>query len=174
MKNDWKVSDAKPDRQTVTRDWRPVDLELISGVRLREVRPVIGRDRELTEVFRLDWFDDSPPIEQIFQVTLRPGALSAWHGHAETTDRLYVAEGTVRFVLYDQRPESPTRGRVNEFILSPRRPGLLVVPPQVWHGLQNVGGGTAIVMGGVDHAYCYEKPDHWRAPADSPDIPFEF
>ncbi len=174
MKDSWKVAGARADRQTVTPDWQPTDQQLIDGVQLHQILPVISSDREMTEIIRLDWFEDPPTIEQVFQVTLRTGAISAWHGHAKTTDHLYVAHGVVRIALYDRRPDSPTQGRVNEFTLSTRRPGLLVVPPKVWHGLQNVGEGDALVINSVDYAYCYENPDHWRVSPETSEIPFDF
>jgi dTDP-4-dehydrorhamnose 3,5-epimerase len=48
------------------------------------------------------------------------------------------------------------------------------VPPQVWHGIQNVASTESSVLNLVDRAYAYEDPDHWRIPADSPHIPFKF
>ncbi len=75
-------------------------------------------------------------------------------------------------MLYDARPDSPTAGRVNEFRLGERRPGLVIVPPGVWHGLRNLLSETSTVLNLVDRAYDYEDPDHWRVPPDSPEIPY--
>jgi len=49
-----------------------------------------------------------------------------------------------------------------------------VVPPRVWHGVENSGTNPAVLINAVNLAYQYEDPDHWRLPSNSPDIPFDF
>ena len=128
----------------------------------------------LTEIFRVDWGLDNGRIGQVFQKLLWPGCLSAWHVHPHTTDRLFVNLGLLKIVLYDARAESATRGAVNEFVFGAARPALVVIPPGVWHGVLNTGPEPAALLNLVDHAYCYEAPDHWRLPPDSPEIPFRW
>jgi dTDP-4-dehydrorhamnose 3,5-epimerase len=164
---------AVKDEQSVTADWAVLQ-EPIEGVRLIEVRNVLRDSGRVTEILRSDWFDRAPEIDQVFMLTLGPGALTAWHVHLRTTDRLFVATGQAKIVLYDGRPESPTHGRVNEFRLGERRPGLVVVPAGVWHGVKNLEATPGTVVNIVDVAYAYDDPDHWRVPADSPEIPYSW
>lgn len=174
MNQEWLLPGAARDAQTITSEWHASALCLIDGVQVREVRNVPKATGHLTEVYRRDWGLDTAPIEQVFQVVLLPGRVSAWHAHGETLDRLFPVEGLVRLVLYDARSDSPTRGLVNEFKLGEHRPGLIVVPPRVWHGVQNIGATPARILNLVDRAYVYEAPDHWRVPPDAPDIPYRF
>jgi dTDP-4-dehydrorhamnose 3,5-epimerase len=164
---------ATKDEQSVTSDWTVLQ-EPIDGVQLIEVRNVIANSGHTTEVLRREWFGDHVEIDQVFQVTLGPHGISAWHVHLDTTDRLFVNAGQVKVALYDSRAESPTRGLVNEFRLGERRPGLVVIPPGVWHGLQNLQATESRVLNLVDVAYEYEDPDHWRLPADTAEIPYSF
>jgi dTDP-4-dehydrorhamnose 3,5-epimerase len=164
---------AEKDEQSITADW-VVLQEPIEGVRLIEVSNVLRDTGLVTEILRSDWFDSPPEVDQIFQLTLEPGALTAWHVHMHTTDRLFVSTGQAKIVLYDGRPGSPTHGRINEFRLGERRPGLLVVPAGVWHGVKNLGSAPGTVVNIVDFAYRYEDPDHWRLPPDSPEIPYSW
>ena len=106
-------------------------------------------------------------------MTFRAGALSAWHMHREKTDHLFVTSGLVKAVLYDDRPDSPTRGRVNEFFLAHERPRLVVIPPEVFHGLQALGG-PATFVNYFDRQYEYANPDEYRLPPDAPEIPYRF
>jgi len=149
------------------------DLRRIRGL-LIEVQNVIRDSGHLTEVLRRDWFDEAPDVDQVFQVTLQGHAVSAWHVHLNTTDRLFVNSGQVKVVLYDARSGSDTHGLVNEFRLGERRPGLVIVPPGVWHGLKNLRAEEGLVLNLVDCAYEYEyeDPDHWRLPADTAEIPY--
>ncbi len=175
MKRDqWLIKGATKDRQSITADWQPTNQKLIAGVVVRETRNVPKAGGYLTEIYRADWHVDDLPVAQLFQVVLTPGALSAWHAHQFVTDRLFVNQGLIRIVLYDTRPGSPTRGLINEFKFGTVRPALVVVPPQVWHGIQNLGPASSSILNLVDQAYSYEDPDHWRLPPDTGEIPFRF
>ncbi len=146
----------------------------IEGVRLKNLRHVVKEQGHLTEIFRRNWTLDERPVEQVFQVTLMPGQITAWHAHQYTLDRLFVNLGTIKIVLFDGRPESPSRGLVNEFKMGLLRPSLLVIPPQVWHGVQNIGSEQGQIINLVDRAYQYTDPDHWRLPQDSPSVPYQW
>lgn len=172
--DDWLLPDAKRDAQSITRDWQPADQRLIDGISIREMRPVLTGYGHLTEALRGEWLAGAATVDQIFFSTLQAGGISAWHAHGETTDRLFVVSGQMRVVLYDARQGSPTRGLINEFKLAAVRPMLVVIPPRVWHGVQNYCGAPAVLMNAVDRAYRYEDPDHWRLPADSPEVPYTF
>jgi dTDP-4-dehydrorhamnose 3,5-epimerase len=161
---------ATKDEQSVTADWTVLQ-DPIDGVRLIEVRNVIRDSGHLTEILRRDWFNGPVEIDQVFQVTLESYAVSAWHVHLDTTDRLFATTGQVKVALFDAREESPTRGLVNEFRLGERRPGLVIVPAGVWHGLRNLRATPATVLNLVDRAYAYDDPDHWRLPPDTAEIP---
>ncbi len=174
MSEGWLLPGAERDPQTITAEWHPLRERLIEGVRIREVRSVPKGNGLLTELYRRDWGLDALPVDQVFEVRLVPGGLSAWHAHERATDRLFVSCGLARIVLFDSRPDSPTRGLVNELKFGEHRPALVVIPPQVWHGVQNLGADTAQVFNIVDRAYDYESPDHWRVPSDSPHIPYQF
>lgn len=166
---------ARRDLQSVAADWTSLDA-LIEGVGLREVKNVIKRGSHgiLTEVFRRDWALDAGVVDQVFQVTLEGGAISGWHAHHSTTDRLFVNQGLIKIVLYDARRGSPTHGLVNQLCHGLERPALVLVPPGVWHAVQNMGSTRSALLNLVDIAYDYEAPDHWRLPLDTPEIPYRF
>lgn len=164
---------AERRQQSVTSDWVFVDQTLIEGVTAREVRNVPTSYGYLTEVYRSDWGVGGHGVDQVFQSVIAPGGISAWHAHADATDRLFVNHGRMLIVLFDNRPESPTNGLVNEFRFGTVRPALVVVPPGVWHGVKNIGWEPGSLLNAVDHAYSYESPDHWSVPADSPQVPYD-
>jgi dTDP-4-dehydrorhamnose 3,5-epimerase len=161
--------------QSVTPDWRFVDTPAIEGVATREVRHVPVNTGYLTELVRTEWLPDNPRIDQVFQRVLDPGAISAWHRHAETTDRLFCSLGNILLVLYDGRPGSRTHGTVSEHRIGSLRPTLVVVPPGVWHGVKNVGLEPGVLINIVDRAYDYTDPDHWSIPwSEESGIPYRF
>lgn len=165
---------SRRDRQSITGDWLPLQ-ELIAGVRVKEVRNVLKNGGDvLCEVFRRDWFLDEGAIDQVFQTVMNPGAISGWHVHRFTTDRLFVSQGRMLIVLYDNREDSATHGRVNEFRFGAVRPALITVPPGIWHAVRNVSSTPSVLLNLPDRAYCYEDPDHWRLPIETEKIPYHF
>ena len=171
----WLLDGAVKDGQTITARWTPSALRLIDGVSVHEVLNVPKNRGYLTEIFRADWLRGmNVTVDQVFQVVLEPGAISAWHAHEQTFDRLFVNRGMIRVVLYDGREASPTFGLVNEFCFGTVRPALVCIPARVWHGIQNVGAAESSLLNLVDRAYDYEDPDHWRLPLSTPHIPYTF
>jgi dTDP-4-dehydrorhamnose 3,5-epimerase len=87
MTDTWRLAGAVKDRQTITARWTPSAQQLIDGVTIREVLNVPKANGYLTEMYRGGWAESSGGIDQVFQVVLDPGAISAWHAHADTIDR---------------------------------------------------------------------------------------
>jgi len=167
------LAGAKKDSQLITSDWHAYQ-ELIVGISVREVLHVPRDHGMITEMFRPDWDPTNQPVVQIYQSRLFIGALGAWSCHKLTTDRLFVNHGLLKIALYDARPDSKTKGVINEFYAGDERPLLLIIPPGVWHGLQNVGNSEALVLNFPTRAYNYEDPDHYRLPFDTAEIPYRW
>jgi len=165
---------GRKDIASITSDWN-AQQQPIEGVRVREVKNVLKDNGDvLCEIFRRDWLLDEGVVDQVFQSVINPGSISAWHVHRHTTDRLFVSQGLIRMVLYDARADSPSHERINEYRFGALRPALLIIPPGVWHGVQNLSNTPALLLNLVDNAYCYDDPDHWRLPVDTEKIPYRF
>ena len=142
-------------------------LEPIEGLRFRAIRPVPHEDGHLMEIARATWPEIDQPVVQVHMTTTLPGRVRAWGLHQRSTDRLFVAAGLVKIACFDGRRDSPTFGRVNEFTLSDRNPGLLVIPPDLYHGWKNIGTSESIVVNMPSRLYDYESPDALDLPWDS-------
>jgi dTDP-4-dehydrorhamnose 3,5-epimerase len=164
---------ARKDSAHIDKDW-VVDRALIDGVKTREVRNIVTANGITTELYRPDWGIVEGDVQQVIHVALRGGAVSAWHQHRSRWDFLFVVGGHLRIVLHDPREDSPTKGQVDVFHLSPARPTLLAVPPWIWHGVQNLSTGVSSFVNMFDRPYDYEDPDEWRLPPDAEEIPFAF
>ncbi|HZS34555.1 MAG TPA: dTDP-4-dehydrorhamnose 3,5-epimerase family protein [Methylomirabilota bacterium] len=140
----------------------------IEGLRFRTSRPVPHEDGTLTEIARTDWPEVDQPIVQTHVTTTLPGRTRAWGLHRRSTDRLFVVRGLVSIVVYDGRLSSPTRGLVNEFKLSERNPGLLVIPPDLYHGWKVIGPDEAFIVNMPTCAYDHASPDALDLPYESP------
>jgi dTDP-4-dehydrorhamnose 3,5-epimerase len=160
------------DEQSLTFQWEP--LTAIDGVVYKPTVNVLTGSGRLVECWRADWKLDAAGCDQVFAKVMDPGSLSAWHVHRETIDRLSSVSGRTRIVLWDGREESPTYRRLAEFIIGDQRPATITVPAGVWHGVQAIGEHPTVLLNTVDLAYQYERPDHFRLPPDSAEIPYRW
>ena len=140
---------------------------LIDGVRFRPVRPVPHEDGTVAEVARASWEELDDPVVQVHVTTTFAGRTRAWGLHQASTDRLFVVKGLVSIVVYDGRDTSPTCGLVNEFRVSERNPGLLVIPSNLYHGWKNIGIDEAFIINMPSVEYAHDRPDALDLPYDS-------
>src|SRR5215471_15646233 len=134
-------------------------LQPIQGLVFRPTRPVPHEDGHVTEVARASWDIIGGPVVQVHITTTQPGRIRAWGLHQRSTDRLFVVSGLVSLVVFDGRVDSPTSGALNEFKVSERNPGLLVVPPNLYHGWKNIGTTEASIINMPSSQYDYDEPD---------------
>ncbi len=139
----------------------------ISGLRFRPTRPVVHEDGTLAEIARTDWDVIDQPIVHTHVTTTLPGRTRAWGLHQASTDRLFVVTGLVSIVVFDGRDGSPTHGHVNEFKVSERNPGLLVIPPMLFHGWKVIGTSEAFIINMPTVAYDHAAPDALDLPYES-------
>lgn len=85
--------------------------------------------------------------------TVRKGDIKAWKKHLSMTLNLIVPTGKIRFVLFDDRLASPTKGVMNEFTLSRDHYCRLTVPPQVWMAFQGLDDDNQLLnIASMEHA----------------------
>ena len=77
MTDEWMLPGATKEPQTVGAQWNPLGQTLIDGVRIHEVRHVPKASGRLTEIYRRDWLTDSELVDQMFQVVMSPGHITA-------------------------------------------------------------------------------------------------
>ncbi len=140
---------------------------LIDGVQYRPCRPVPHEDGHVTEVARANWDILSSPIVQVHITTTLPGRVRAWGLHQTVSDRLFVVSGLIKFAIFDGRKNSPTFGKLDLLTISEKNPGLLVIPPNLYHGWKNIGTTEAAIINMPDSMYNYENPDALDLPWDS-------
>lgn len=161
------------DPQLANPDGRPVG-RLIEGVRIRDARTIPDHRGSVCVMYDPRWGFTEEPLVYTYLVTLRPGAVKGWVRHSTYDDRLFLVEGAVRWVLYDERDRSPTAGLLNELFFGDHNRALLRVPRDVWHAVENVGSGEAVMVNHPTSPYEYESPDKSRLPLDTSRIPYSF
>lgn len=156
-----------PKRSAVDADGA-LRQDAIQGLRFRAIRPVPHEDGVVSEVARTAWSEIDVPLVQVHITTTFAGRVRAWGLHESSTDRLFVVSGLVSIVVYDGRQDSPTYNCLNEFRVSERNPGLLVIPPNLYHGWKNIGNEEAFIINMPSNLYDHDAPDALDLPYESP------
>ena len=149
----------------------PPMIEGVTLVRLSSHHDARGALTPVIDVRNPFW---SEPIVYSYSITIRPGRIKGWGMHRLQTDRYYVCRGNVRVVLFDGREDAPSCGRFAEFYFTDASPGLLSIPPGVWHADQNWGDTEAQILNFPTHPYNPDAPDKLRIDPNSGIIPFDW
>lgn len=91
-----------------------------------------------------------------------PGAIKAWHRHDKQTDFWCCVTGHLKVGVYRE-----SDGRTWIQITGEKRPGVLIIPPPLWHGATCVGSAPAGLLYYVTHRFDPAAPDEHRRPHDS-------
>ena len=161
------------DPQTVTpdgEDTRPVP----DGVRVRDIVTHTDDRGTLFELFDPRWGWHEAPIVSTYMFTVRPGVAKGWAVHREEEHRYAMIQGELLVVLYDERPDSPTRGLVSEIFLSEHRRRLMNIPRSVWHAVRNIGSKDALIINFATAQFDHANPDKYRLPLNNDRIPYRF
>ncbi|MCX8130836.1 MAG: dTDP-4-dehydrorhamnose 3,5-epimerase family protein [Clostridia bacterium] len=117
---------------------------MIEGVRITPLRKIPDERGMIMHMLR----SDSPNFEkfgEIYFSVVNPEAIKAWHLHKEMTLNYAVVSGMIKFVLYDDRKDSPTRGELQEMFIGEDNYVLVTVPPFIYNGFKGIGVKPAIV-----------------------------
>lgn len=110
---------------------------------------------------------------EVYFSEVKPGVVKAWKCHARMTQRLAVPIGRVKFVLYDDRRDSRTMGRINVWVLGrPLEYRLLIIPPSIWYGFQGVDSGPSLIANCPDLPH--DPAEMERANWNTESIPYRW
>lgn len=82
--------------------------------------------------------------------TVNYQTIKGWKKHQKMTMNLVVPQGSIKFVIYDDRENSPTQGIFQSLILSADNYCRLTVPPQVWMAFEGIGQDLNLLMNVAD------------------------
>lgn len=117
---------------------------MIQGVEINPLKQIHDERGKIMHMMR----NDSPFFKEFGEIyfsCIYPGAIKGWHIHSKMYLNYAVLNGMIKFVLYDDREGSPSRGEIQELFLGPENYCLVTVPPFVWNGFKGIGDEPAIV-----------------------------
>ena len=144
---------------------------MIEGVKVTPLRQIADERGKIMHMLR----SDAPHFQEFGEIyfsCVHPGAIKAWHIHKKMTLNYAVPFGKIKFVLFDDRPDSSPRGQTQELYLGPETYQLVTVPPLVWNGFKGVGTETSIVANCATLAHDPDEID--RMDPFDPSVPYDW
>ena len=117
---------------------------MIEGVKITPLKQIFDERGKIMHMIRAD-SEVFTQFGEIYFSCINTGAIKAWHLHKQMTLNYAAIYGEIKFVLYDDRPNSKTKGCIDEYFLSPENYCLITVPPMVWNGFMGIGTKDSIV-----------------------------
>ena len=144
---------------------------MIKGVLVKPLSQIADERGKVMHMLRAD----DPDFEQFGEIyfsVVYPGVVKGWHLHKEMTLNYAVISGMIKFVLYDPRENSPTKGEIQELFIGEDNYVLVKVPPGIYNGFKGMGVKPAIV---ANCATLPHSPDEIeRVDPSTSDIPYDW
>ncbi len=131
---------------------------MIDGVIISPLKQIPDERGKVMHMLRED-SEGFVGFGEIYFSCIYPGAIKGWHIHKMTTLNYAVLHGSIKFVLYDDRQGSPTKGEVQEIFLGSDNYCRVTVPPMIWNGFKGIGINTAIVANCASMAHDPDETD---------------
>lgn len=115
---------------------------LIAGLNVTPLRVIADERGEVKRGLRSSE-SDFGGFGELYFSSVRQGVVKGWKKHLRMHSNLIVIQGKVRFVVFDDRPESSTFGKISCIELSSTENySRITIPANLWMAFQGLGDGT--------------------------------
>lgn len=146
-------------------------MNMIEGVIVKPLRKIVDERGMIMHMLK-NTDPEFKKFGEIYFSSIHPGAIKGWHLHKKMELNYAAITGNIKLVLYDQRENSPTKGKIQEVFIGEHNPCLVKIPPGVVNGFKVVGTQTAIVANCTDiphdpeeivriHPFTKDIPYNW-------------
>jgi len=109
---------------------------------------------------------------EIYFSEVAPRKVKAWRRHSRAITNLAVPHGRIRFVAFDDRHDSDTRGCLVDIEVGDSNYVLITVAPGIWNGFAALGDEPALVCNCSTLPHDPAEAD--RLPPDTATIPYDW
>jgi dTDP-4-dehydrorhamnose 3,5-epimerase len=141
----------------------------IDGLLLRDLKIIPGELGNVLHAMKQSDAGFSGFGEAYFS-TVNRNAVKGWKRHEVMTLNLIVPVGEIKFVIYDDRAGSRTKGMIDHILLSRHAYRRLTVPPGLWMAFKGIGDPESILLNIANIPH--DPKEALNIPIDSPNIPF--
>jgi dTDP-4-dehydrorhamnose 3,5-epimerase len=117
----------------------------IEGVLLTPLREIKGESGNVMHALKAHE-ESFHGFGEAYFSSVYPRAVKGWKKHRKMILNLIVPVGAIKFVLFDDRPDSISFQLIQEIILSTENYQRLTVPPGIWMAFQGLGETTNMLL----------------------------
>ncbi len=144
---------------------------MIDGVKVVPLRQIVDERGKIMHMLKAT-DPHFVSFGEIYFSCAWPGVIKAWHIHKSMTVSNAVVSGRARLVMYDLRPDSPTKGELQEVFFGEDNYVLVQIPPGIANGYKAYGDKMVIMANAASEPHRPDEMD--RLDPFTPDIPFDW
>ena len=148
-----------------------VELRTIAGVEISPLKKLTDERGSVMHMLKSKQPGEFLNVGEIYFSLVNPGFVKGWKYHKEISQQMVVPTGSIRIVLYDDRPESITKGAVQAIDFGDCNYALLTIPPRIWYAFASKDGRLAIIANATSAPHRPEES--LTKPLDSSDFTFK-
>ncbi len=139
---------------------------MIEGVKNLPIKPYVDDRGYLTQIVQ-ETDGVMPPVKRIYVTcNFSKGIIRGYHKHSREWKGFFVPNGAAKFVLVDDRKDSPTYKDIDTHVLSPANPSILIIPTGIYNGWVSLDDNT-ILIGISTDPFDKDNPDDERISPDT-------
>lgn len=122
----------------------------IFGVEISELKII---SNELGSVLHMIRNDSTGYLKfgECYFSEVYPYKVKAWKKHSIQTQNITVPVGKIKLVIFDDRNDSTTKGRIQEIVIGrPDNYKRVTIPPGLWYGFASIGDKEALLVNCAD------------------------
>jgi len=120
-------------------------MDILEGVTLTPLKIIQHPKGEILHALKKTEPDFYGFGEAYFSI-VNSGEIKGWKKHTNMTLNLIVPVGEIKFVLFDERPNSKSKGKFWRKLLSANDYQRLKVPPLIWMAFQGIGNDLNLLL----------------------------
>lgn len=119
--------------------------ELIQGVKITTLKQIID-ERGAVMHFLKGNSVNFKGFGEVYFSKVNGGIVKGWKLHLKAYQNICVPIGQIKFILFDNRQDSETYGRINEFLLDESSNyHLLSFPPNLWYSFKSIDSDYSVL-----------------------------
>ena len=148
-----------------------MDKLIIEGLEVKKLKIIPNDNGDILHMLRND-DKNFLKFGEIYFSYVYPNMIKAWHIHKKMTLNYVAAFGKIKLVLYDDRKNSKTFGKIQEIFLSNENHLLVSIPPNIWNGFTSADENLAVLANCSDIPH--DKTEISRLSFDDPKFPYNW
>ena len=122
---------------------------MIYGVKVKKMKRIPDDRGTIMHIMKSS-DEEFKNFGEVYCSSIYPGVVKGWHIHSKMTLNYIVLKGMIKFVLFDPREDSPTKGKIQEIYMGDKNFIRVTVPVGVWNGFMGLGVIEALVINFTD------------------------